>query len=68
MKKRKITSQYGFNTERVFLASSQPLKTVYSFFQTSHKGLTNAEAEKRLGEYGPNEVQKEKKNNPLTIW
>lgn len=68
MKKRKVTSQYGFNTEKVFLASSQPLKAVYSFFQTSHKGLTNAEAERRLDEYGPNEVEKEKKNNALTMF
>ena len=40
MKKRRTTGQYGFNTEKVFLASSQPLTAVYSFFQTSHSGLT----------------------------
>ncbi|MDE6392648.1 MAG: magnesium-translocating P-type ATPase [Muribaculaceae bacterium] len=68
MKKRKQTSRYGFNTERVFLASSQPLAAVYSFFQTSHKGLSTAEAERRLNVCGPNEVQKEKKRNALTMF
>ncbi len=68
MKKRKTTDQYGFNTERVFLASSQPLATIYSFFQTSHSGLSSDEADHRLGVYGPNEVQKEKSKNPLTMF
>ena len=68
MKKRKTTDQYGFNTERVFLASSQPLATIYSFFQTSHSGLSSDESDHRLGVYGPNEVQKEKSKNPLTMF
>lgn len=68
MKKRKTTGQYGFNTERVFLASSQPLTAVYSFFETSHDGLSGEEARRRLGQYGPNEVQKEKRKNPLTMF
>lgn len=67
MKKRKPTGQYGFNTERVFLASSQPLTAVYSFFQTSHEGLSSAEAEHRQGIYGSNEIKKEKQKNPLTM-
>ncbi len=68
MKKRKTTGQYGFNTERVFLASSQPLKTVYSFFETSHSGLSTAEASRRLDIHGPNEVQREKRKNPLAMF
>ena len=68
MKKRKTTSQYGFNTERVFLASSQPLTAVYSYFQTSHSGLSADEAGHRLNTYGHNEVQKEKRKNPLTMF
>ena len=50
------------------MASSQPLTTVYSFFQTSHTGLTSDEVERRLNRYGHNEVQKEKKKNPLTMF
>ena len=68
MRKRKQTGQYGFNTERVFLASSQPLTTVYSFFQTSHGGLSCSEADRRLGRYGLNEIQKENRKNPLTMF
>ncbi|MDE6324315.1 MAG: magnesium-translocating P-type ATPase [Paramuribaculum sp.] len=68
MKKRKQNGQYGFNTERVFLASSQPLTAVYRFFQTSHTGLSSTEAEHRLSVYGPNEVQKEKRSNPFAMF
>ncbi|MDE5628508.1 MAG: magnesium-translocating P-type ATPase [Muribaculaceae bacterium] len=68
MKKRKTAGLYVFNTERAFLASSQPLTAVYSFFQTSHAGLSQAEAEHRLSMYGPNEVQNEKKKKPLSMF
>ena len=68
MRKRRVTGQYGFNAEKVFLASSQPLKTVFSFFQTSPSGLSADEVYKRQGTYGPNEVQREKKKNPVTTF
>lgn len=68
MRKRKSTSQYGFNTERVFLASTQPLAAVYSFFQTSHTGLTSSEVERRLGIWGTNEVRRENGRSPLTMF
>ncbi|MBD4634000.1 magnesium-translocating P-type ATPase, partial [Xanthomonas citri pv. citri] len=41
---------------------------VYSFFQTSHSGLHSEEADSRLSHHGPNEVQKEKKRNPLAMF
>ena len=68
MKKRRTTGQYGFNTEKVFLASSQPLTAVYSFFQTSHSGLTAEEVERRQAACGPNEVRREKGRNPFTMF
>ena len=68
MRKIKTTAGYGFNTERVFLASSQPLTAVYSFFQTSRNGLSNAEADNRLGVHGLNEVQKEKRKSPFAMF
>lgn len=68
MKKRINKEQYGFNSEKVFLAASLPQQSAYNFFQTSHCGLDSAEAQKRHATYGPNEVAKEKKKNPLTMF
>ena len=68
MRNRKTSVHYGFNTERVFLASSQPLKNVYSFFQTSPSGLSSDEASRKLSTYGHNEIRREKSRNPLTMF
>lgn len=43
---------------------SLPLEEVEKMLASSPDGLTQAEAEKRLGQYGPNEIE-EKKANPL---
>jgi len=43
---------------------SLPLADVEKTLQSSPDGLTQAEAEKRLAQYGPNEIE-EKKTNPL---
>ena len=43
---------------------SLPLEEVVKRLGTSPDGLSQAEAEKRLSEYGPNEIE-EKKTNPL---
>lgn len=44
-KKRKSSTTFTFNGEKVFLAASQTLGTVFSYFQTSRIGLTQEEVE-----------------------
>lgn len=67
-KKKKRKEQFAFNAEKVFLAATQPLGSVFSSFQTSRIGLTADEVEKRQSVYGRNEVEHEKKKNPLSTF
>lgn len=68
-KKKKRKEQFAFNAEKVFLAATQPLGSVFSYFQTSRIGLTADEVEKRQSVYGrKNEVEHEKKKNPLSTF
>ena len=39
-KKKLRSSQYTFNSERVFLVATQPGKSIYSCLQTTKLGLT----------------------------
>ncbi len=65
-KKKKRTSQFAFNAEKVFLAAAQPLESVFSYFQTTRSGLDSQEVESRQSLYGKNEVEHEKKKNPIS--
>ena len=67
-KKKKQKEQSSFNTEKVFLAATQPLGSVFSYFQTCRIGLTSEEVEKRLARYGKNEVEHEQKKNPFSTF
>lgn len=71
-KTRKV--QFAFNAEKVFLAATQPLGSVFCYFQTSRFGLTAEEVEKRQSLYGKNEVEHEQRkirfpllSKPLSI-
>lgn len=57
-----------FNSEKVFLAASQRLENIYSYFRTSPSGLDVSEVEERIGEYGKNEVVHEKRKRPLVMF
>ncbi|MCD8184101.1 MAG: magnesium-translocating P-type ATPase [Bacteroides sp.] len=65
-KKRKI--QFAFNAEKVFLAAAQPLGSVFNYFLTTPIGLNEEEVEKRQSLYGKNEVEHEKKKNPIATF
>lgn len=65
-KNKKRKAQFAFNAEKVFLAAAQPLGSVFNYFQTSQSGLSIEEVEKRQSLYGMNEVEHEKKNNPVS--
>ena len=67
-KKRKSSTTFTFNGEKVFLAASQTLGTVFSYFQTSRIGLTQEEVEARQSLYGKNEVEHEQKKNPVSTF
>ena len=47
---------------------SVPVHRVLDELKTSNKGLSEHEAEKRLLVYGPNEIKREKKISPLSIF
>lgn len=66
--KKKKNMRFSFNTERVFLAASQPLTNVFNYFDTSRIGLTDKEVEKRQSLYGENEVEHEKRKAPISIF
>ena len=65
-KKKKRTTPFAFNAEKVFLAAAQPLESVFNYFQTSRVGLDSEEVENRQSVYGMNEVAHEKKKNPVS--
>lgn len=67
-KKKKRQPRSDFNTEKVFLAASQPLESVYSYFQTLEIGLTEKQVEKRQNLYGKNEIVHEQKKNPIATF
>lgn len=64
-KRRTQKAQMTFQKRNVFLAASQPLAAVHTYFRTSPKGLTAQEVAERQVLYGRNEVAHEKKKNPL---
>lgn len=66
MKRNK--TRFTFNAEKVFLAATQPLATAYGYFQTAPCGLSHKEVERRQSYYGKNEVEHEKRKNPVTMF
>lgn len=50
------------------MAATQPLVSVYGFFQTSRIGLRAEEVERRRAVFGRNEVEHEKKKNPFSTF
>lgn len=67
-KNKKRKAQFAFNAEKVFLAAAQPLGSVFNYFQTTPLGLSSSEVEKRQSFYGKNEVEHEKRNNPISAF
>jgi Mg2+-importing ATPase len=59
---------FSFNSEKVFLAATQPQKLVYSYFETSRNGLNDEEVETRRKEYGTNEVTHERRDKGLVMF
>ncbi len=68
MWKRRKKNLSTFNAEKVFLAAGQPLAAVFNYFQTSPDGLDSAEVARRQSLYGKNEVEHERRENPLTMF
>lgn len=68
MWKRRDKIRFMFNAEKVFLAATQPLAAVYSYFQTTPNGLCAEEVKRRQEQYGKNEIEHEKRKSPLTIF
>lgn len=67
-KHRKEKSPFRFNAEMVFMAATQPLKSINSYFNTSNLGLTSQEVNERLQKYGKNEISHEEKLNPFILF
>lgn len=68
MWKRQNKTRFTFNAEKVFLAATQPLATAYGYFETSPGGLSPKEVERRQAYYGKNEIEHEKRKNPVTMF
>ena len=47
---------------------TKDIKTLFQELHTSEKGLTKEETEKRLAQYGKNEISKEKKTPPILVF
>lgn len=67
-KNKKSKIQFAFNAEKVFLAAAQPVNSAFSYFQTTQIGLNPEEIEKRQLLYGKNEIEHEKKKNPVSTF
>ena len=67
-KSKKSHSNYQYNTERVFLAATQPKESLYSYFQTTSHGLSAKEVEDRQEQFGMNEVVHEQKKKPVILF
>ncbi|MCD8186859.1 MAG: magnesium-translocating P-type ATPase [Rikenellaceae bacterium] len=65
-KKKKTTFQ--FNTEKVFLAASQPTKLVYGYYETGRWGLTDEQVEERRKRYGANQISRERRDRGLVMF
>jgi len=59
---RRQSTTINYNSEKVFLASTQPREIAYGYFETTRYGLTDEEVEERQKHYGDNEIAREKKN------
>lgn len=68
MWKKRNKTRIAFNAEKVFLAATQPLAAVYGHLQTAPCGLSSKEAERRQSYYGKNEIEHEKRENPVTMF
>lgn len=68
MWKKRNKTRIAFNAEKVFLAATQPLAAVYGHLQTAPCGLSSKEAERRQSYYGKNEIEHEKRKNPVTMF
>ncbi len=66
--RKKHDSRFDFNSEKVFMASSQPLDSVYHYFETSKDGLETSEVERRQEIHGKNVVVHEAKKNPVVMF
>ena len=68
MWKKQNKTRFTFDAEKVFLAATQPLATAYGYFQTTPGGLSPKEVERRQSHYGKNEIEHEKRKNPVTMF
>lgn len=66
--KRKKETATPFNTERVFLAATQPLENVFNYFQTTPQGISAEEVETRTHQTGKNEILHEKRKRPVVMF
>lgn len=68
VRKSKQPDQFKFNSEKIFLVASQPLKSIFAYLDTTRGGLTKKESQLRLERYGNNEIAKEHKENHLVLF
>lgn len=68
MWKKRSRTQFAFDAEKVFLAATQPLAAVYGYSRTPPSGLSSDEVERRQAQYGRNEVEHERRKNPVTMF
>lgn len=68
MWKKRSRTQFAFDAGKVFLAATQPLAAVYGYFRTPPSGLSSDEVERRQAQYGRNEVEHERRKNPVTMF
>ncbi len=66
--RRKNGLNLEFNSEKVYLSATQPIETIYSFFDTAKGGLDEEEVERRRDIYGENVVVHEKRKNPFVTF
>ncbi len=67
-RKKRNRKSPAFNSEKVFLAATQSLESVSTYFQTTSHGLTHEDIKVRQRLYGTNEIIHEQKQNPILMF
>jgi len=65
---KRQSATINYNSEKVFLASTQPREIAYNYFETTRYGLTDEEVEERQKRYGDNEIAREKRNHGIVLF
>jgi len=67
-RRKNKSNQYRFNSEKVFLAATQPIEAIYGYLETVRGGLSDEQVEERIRQHGVNEIAYEKRDKSYVVF